>query len=160
MVFRSLQSKYLKKVLHYGTKCYSIKLILRTKCGYLKPSGLYVLLGKQGIKDKQLIEAIKEIEDGLNDGDLGGGLIKKRVAQSGQGKRGSFRTIIVYRSKIRSVFVFAFPKNKKANLSPEELEAYKELAGLLLSYKDEEIAKALREGELKEVNYGEKEISE
>ena len=115
---------------------------------------------KQGIKDSKLIKAIEEIEEGLNDGDLGGGLMKKRVARTGEGKSGSYRTIVVYRSKIRSVFVYAFPKNEKANLSPEELEAYKELAGLFLSYKDEEIAKALREGELKEVNYGEKEISE
>jgi len=115
---------------------------------------------KQGIKDSKLIKAIEEIEEGLNDGDLGGGLMKKRVARTGEGKSGSYRTIVVYRSKIRSVFVYAFPKNEKANLSPEELEAYKELAGLFLSYKDEEIAKALREGELKEVIYGEKEISE
>ena len=115
---------------------------------------------KQGIKDSKLIKAIEEIEEGLNDGDLGGGLMKKRVARTGEGKSGSYRTIVVYRSKIRSVFVYAFPKNKKANLSPEELEAYKELAGLFLSYQDGEIAKALREGELREVNYGEKEISE
>jgi hypothetical protein len=115
---------------------------------------------KQGIKDSKLIKAIEEIEEGLNDGDLGGGLMKKRVARTGEGKSGSYRAIVVYRSKIRSVFVYAFPKNEKANLSPEELEAYKELAGLFLSYKDEEIAKALREGELKEVNYGEKKISE
>ena len=115
---------------------------------------------KQGIKDSKLIKAIEEIEEGLNDGDLGGGLMKKRVARTGEGKSGSYRTIVVYRSKIRSVFVYAFPKNEKANLSPGELEAYKELAGLFLSYKHEEIAKALREGELKEVIYGEKEISE
>ena len=115
---------------------------------------------KQGIKDSKLMKAIQEIEEGLNDGDLGGGLIKKRIARTGEGKSGSYRTIVVYRSRIRSVFVYAFPKNKKANLSPEELEAYKELAGLFLSYKNEELAKALREGELKEVNYGEKEISE
>ncbi len=111
---------------------------------------------KQGIKDSKLIKAIEEIEEGLNDGDLGGGLIKKRIARTGEGKSGSYRTIVVYRSRIRSVFVYAFPKNEKANLSPAELEAYKELAGLFLSYKDEEIAKALREGELKEVNYGKK----
>lgn len=111
---------------------------------------------KQGIKDSKLIKAIEEIEEGLNDGDLGGGLMKKRIARTGEGKSGSYRTIVVFRSKIRSVFVYAFPKNEKANLSPAELEAYKELAGLFLSYKDEEIAKALREGELKEVNYGKK----
>lgn len=52
---------------------------------------------KQGIKDSKLIKAIEEIEEGLNNGDLGGGLMKKRVARTGEGKSGSYRTILVYR---------------------------------------------------------------
>jgi hypothetical protein len=44
---------------------------------------------KEHIDDKMLIAAVREIERGLNDGDLGGGLIKKRLARVGaeRGKR-------------------------------------------------------------------------
>ena len=58
--------------------------------------------------------------------------IKKRVVRGGKGKRGGYRTIIVYRTGIRSVFVYGFPKSAKANLSAGELDAYQKLAvGLL-----------------------------
>ena len=113
---------------------------------------------KEGIRDNKLIKAVREIEKGLDDGQLGGGLIKKRVARYGEGKSGSYRTIIVYRTQIRSVFVYAFPKNAKANLSAEELDGYKKLAREYLRYSNEDIAEALLSGELKEVDYNEKEI--
>ena len=63
-----------------------------------------------------LTAAVREVEKGLNDGELGRGLIKKRVARAGEGKRGGYRTIIVYRARFRSVFVYGFPKSAKANL--------------------------------------------
>lgn len=77
---------------------------------------------KERITDKMLAVAMREVEEGLNDGELGGGLIKKRVARAGGGKRGGYRTIIVHRSGSRSVFVYGFPKSAKANLSPVELD--------------------------------------
>jgi hypothetical protein len=39
--------------------------------------------------------AIDRADRGLIDADLGGGLIKQRVARSGQGKTGGYRTIVV-----------------------------------------------------------------
>ena len=41
---------------------------------------------RESIADSKLVEAIREIEKGLIDGDYGGGLIKKRVARDGGGK--------------------------------------------------------------------------
>ena len=94
-------------------------------------------------------------------GILGRGLIKKRVARAGEGKRGGYRTIIVYRAGSRSVFVYGFPKNAKANLSAVELDVYRKLAQILLGFNDTDLAKALKEGEVEEVNYDdEKEISD
>jgi hypothetical protein len=91
---------------------------------------------KERINDAMLADAVKEIERGLNDGELGGGIIKKRVARPGEGKRGGYRTIIVYRTRFRSVFVYGFPKSAKANLRPVELDVYRKLAQIYLSFSD------------------------
>lgn len=115
---------------------------------------------KEDISDNKLIDAIREAEKGLNDGDLGGGLIKKRVARPEEGKRGGYRTIIVFRVGERAVFVYGFPKSAKANLNGAELDAYQKLAQIYLSFSAASIAKALSEGELEEVNYNGEEISE
>jgi hypothetical protein len=63
---------------------------------------------QEGIADKTLSKAIGSAEGGLVDADLGGGLIKQRVARPGQGKRGGFRTIVAYRRGSRAVFLFGF----------------------------------------------------
>ncbi|MGD0230359.1 MAG: type II toxin-antitoxin system RelE/ParE family toxin [Syntrophorhabdales bacterium] len=60
---------------------------------------------KELIDDSVLEMAVREVEEGLHDGDLGRGLIKKPVARHGEGKRGGYRAIIVYRAHVRSVFV-------------------------------------------------------
>jgi len=106
---------------------------------------------KEGIGDDKLADAVQEAEKGLNDGELGDGLIKKRVARTGEGKRGGDRTIIVYREGTRAVFVYGFPKGTKANLTAFELNEYQKLAQIYLSLTEAGITKALNEGELKEV---------
>ncbi len=115
---------------------------------------------KEDISDKKLIDAVREAENGLNDGDLGGGLIKKRVSRTGKGKRGGYRIILVFRAGDRSVLVFGFPKNAKANLNAVELDAYQKLAQIYLSFSVAGLTKALGEGELEEVDYNGEKISE
>ncbi len=106
---------------------------------------------KEGIGDGQLADAVREMEKGLIDGDLGAGLIKKRVARPGEGKRGGYRTIIVYRTGKKSIFVYGFPKSAKANLSALELDGYQKLARLYLKFSDADMEKAMAAGELMEV---------
>ena len=115
---------------------------------------------KEDISDKKLADAVRETEKGLHDGELGGNLIKKRVARAGEGKRGGYRTIIVYRAGERAVFVYGFPKSAKANLNAVELDAYQKLAQVYLSFSDAGMAKALSAGELEEVNDNGEELSE
>jgi hypothetical protein len=115
---------------------------------------------KEDISDEKLIDAVREAEKGLNEGDLGGGLIKKRVARPGEGKRGGYRTIIVIRAGDRAVFVYGFPKSAKANLNRTEMDGYQKLAQVYLSFSAASITKALSEGELQEVNYNGEEIPE
>ncbi len=49
---------------------------------------------KQGLKDTALCDAVEEMANGLYEADLGGNLLKKRIARPGQGKRGGFRTLV------------------------------------------------------------------
>lgn len=83
-----------------------------------------------------------------------------RIARRSQGKRGGYRTIIVCRAGDRAIFIYGFPKNAKADLNAEELALYQKFAGLYLSFTPTAIIKALREGELEEVDYNAEEISE
>lgn len=49
---------------------------------------------KQGISDAVLLEAVERAERGLIDADLGGCVIKQRVARPGQGRSVGWRTVL------------------------------------------------------------------
>ena len=49
---------------------------------------------KEKIRNAVLLDAVARAEKGQLDADLGGGVIKQRVARPGQGKSGGYRTII------------------------------------------------------------------
>jgi len=56
------------------------------------------------------------------DADLGGYLLKKRLARRGSGKRGGYRTIVEYKKQNseRIIFLYAFAKSDRANISGRE----------------------------------------
>src|SRR3954465_11806237 len=70
---------------------------------------------RERIADRSLTEAIERAGRGLIDPDLGGGIIKQRVARSGQGRSGGYRMLIAYRAGARAVFLYAFAKNEREN---------------------------------------------
>jgi hypothetical protein len=107
---------------------------------------------KQGLNDLSLCTAVREMTEGLYEADLGGGLLKKRIARPGQGKRGSFRTLIATNKGNRWIFVYGFSKNERSNIAKDEEEALKRLASELLSLTPQAIEKAKSAGELMEVN--------
>ena len=80
---------------------------------------------KQEIQDAALREAVRRAERGLVDADLGGGVIKQRVARPGQGRSGGYRTLILYRQAHRAFFVYGIAKSHQANISDEEEAAFK-----------------------------------
>ena len=104
-----------------------------------------------GITNTDLREAVRQAETGLIDADLGGGLIKQRIARPNQGKSSGFRTILVFRTADRSVFIYGFAKNNRANIRQDELKALKVLAAELLAYSDAQLNQAIRKGALLEV---------
>lgn len=73
------------------------------------------------------------------------------MARSGQGKSGGYRTIIVYRTSKRAIFVYGFAKSAKANLEPDEPEGYRELATLYLARSEKDMERYVAEGALVEV---------
>jgi hypothetical protein len=113
---------------------------------------------KAGIGDAVLCEAIRDAERGLIAADLGGGVIKQRIARPGQGKSGGFRTLIVFRAGARAFFVHGFAKNEKDNIGQDELVALKKLAAALLAYDDKAIARVVASGTLAEVICNEKAV--
>ena len=48
------------------------------------------------------------MEQGLIDADLGGGVVKKRIALPGKGKSGGSRTIVANRKNSHWFFVYGF----------------------------------------------------
>jgi hypothetical protein len=107
---------------------------------------------KEGINHDDLQKAISNAEQGLIDADLGGGLIKQRIAFNSKGKSSGYRTIIVFKRNNKAFFVHGFAKNNKANINSEELQAFKELAKLYLSYSDIELNGLIMDNKIIEIN--------
>jgi hypothetical protein len=105
---------------------------------------------KERIPDSSLIKAVVAAE-AKPDADLGGGLIKQRIARQGQGKSGGYRTIIVFRRADRAIFVYGFAKNRKSNVSDIELRVLRRFADLYLNLGHEALARLIETGELVEV---------
>lgn len=106
------------------------------------------------ITDAQLCEAIRGVEKGLLDADLGGGVIKLRLARPGQGKSGGLRSIVLFRCEEKAFFVYGFAKNSLGNIKRDELQAFRKLAASMLALNDKALAAAIRNGTIMELDYG------
>jgi hypothetical protein len=107
---------------------------------------------KQKLDDQTLCTAIAEMQEGLYEADLGSGLLKKRIARAGEGKRGGFRTLVATNKGDRWFFVYGFPKNQRSNIDEDEEVALKKLLSNLLKLTPASIEKAKSNEELIEVN--------
>ncbi len=104
---------------------------------------------KERITDRYLCDAIKEMEKGLIDANLGGNLYKKRVAQAGRGKGGSYRTLVAFKDGGESFFVYGFAKNEKGNIDDDEKRALKALAKEYFGLGEGELKAALDNGKFR-----------
>jgi len=114
---------------------------------------------REGLADPSLCEAVSEMLQGLVDAQLGGGVVKKRVARAGQGKRGSYRTILATNLRDRWFFMFGFAKNERDNIGDDELKMLKQLAAALLGMDAPAIAEAKKRSELVEIDCGKQETA-
>lgn len=96
-------------------------------------------LRKCGLTEEALCLSVSEMEKGLIDAELGGGVVKKRVPLPGRGKSGGARTLLATNKDSLWFFVFGFEKSERANVSPRELEALKALAADLLKLSSAEL---------------------
>jgi hypothetical protein len=106
---------------------------------------------KTGLSDGALCQAVQEMVQGLVDADLGGNVVKKRVALPGQGKRGGARTIVTTQMADRWFFLFGFSKNERANIDTEELKALQELAKQYLALNDQQLEHVVSDGKFTEI---------
>jgi hypothetical protein len=106
---------------------------------------------KTDLTDLALCNAIAEMSAGLIDADLGGGIVKKRVAMGGRGKSSGARTLVATNRGSRWFFVFGFEKNERANIANDELEALQILAKDLLARISEQLDQAVIDGALLEI---------
>jgi hypothetical protein len=102
----------------------------------------------EGLGDDALAAAVFEIEAGLIDAELGGQVVKKRVALPGRGRRGGTRTLVAFKQAEKAFFIYGFSKTERANISALELSALKLLAKELLGYPQRILAKAIQTGDL------------
>ncbi|MFY3138036.1 type II toxin-antitoxin system RelE/ParE family toxin [Achromobacter xylosoxidans] len=115
---------------------------------------------KQGIADQALLEAIEQAGLGLIDADLGGGVIKQRVARPGQGKSSGFRTIILYRTAERAFFVYGFAKSDRDNIDDNEKAEFRKAAVHVLGLSEKHLAELIQKGLFSEVHDHGEEIPE
>lgn len=112
----------------------------------------------QRISSHDLCEAIERAERGLVDANLGGGVIKQRVARPNEGKSGGFRTIILFRLGERAFFIHGYAKSSLGNISTDELKAFRRAAEVALQLEEAQIQVLLDDGELIEVNCDEEDL--
>ena len=110
-------------------------------------------MNKTDLADADLRQSVTEMEAGLIDADLGGQLVKKRVAFPGRGKRGGARTIVATNRGDRWYFIFGFSKNERASIDKHELRALQELASDLLGQDAAAITAALKADQIVEIGH-------
>lgn len=108
---------------------------------------------EERISNNSLLDAVERVEKGLIDADLGGGVIKQRIARPGQGKSRGYRSIILFRTGERAFFIFGYSKKDMDNISDIELKTYKKLALRLSKYSDRDINEFVKIGVFIEVKH-------
>ena len=111
---------------------------------------------KTDLIDDALCAAVSEMVAGLIDAELGGGVVKKRIALPGRGKSGVTRTLVATNKDNRWFFVFGFEKNERANINKKELEALQDIASDLLRLNSNQLDTHVDNEALQEICYDNK----
>ncbi|MEX2261724.1 MAG: type II toxin-antitoxin system RelE/ParE family toxin [Bryobacteraceae bacterium] len=114
---------------------------------------------REGIEDAALREAVGRAEKGQIDAELGGEVIKQRIARPKQGKSKGYRTIILFRRGAKAFFIYGFAKSQRANIDKDEEQQFKEAAKHVLSLTEKQVSELLKRGDFVEVKTNEQEVS-
>jgi hypothetical protein len=135
---------------------YSSKYIGRAQLRVFKTKWFARFARRVRIGDDSICEVIERANSGLIDADLGGNIIKQRIARSGQGRSGGYRFLIGYRRGDRAIFIYGFAKNELENIDNEQLATLREIATEWLDMNSEQLSQALIDGRAEEVYCGPK----
>ena len=115
---------------------------------------------RERLEDGAFCEAVWRAQRGLIDADLGGGVIKQRIARKGGGRSGGYRTIVLFRRGKLAFFVYGFAKSDRENLRRNELETYRLLADVYLALDSAVLSVAKAAGAIVEVKCDDQAIQE
>jgi len=122
------------------------------RCASLRSHGLRASLVARDSGDEQLCEAAHRLARGVVDAELGGGVFKLRIGRRNEGRSRGYRALMFYRPGSLAVFAYAFAKNDRANIGPQELTAFRRLAAEVLGFDDRAIETAVNSGAWREVD--------
>jgi len=108
---------------------------------------------KEAISDESLHEAVRQIESGNYDADLGAGVFKQRIARPGEGLSGGYRVILCFKLEEWTFFVYGFAKSSRANVAQDETKEFRKLAKILFAMTDEQLERMLQNGDFDELPY-------
>ena len=106
---------------------------------------------KEEISAAALWDAVERAENGQIDADLGGGVIKQRIARPGESKSKGYRSIILFRKGKLSFFVYGFSKSELGNIREDEEAQFKKMAKYVLSLTDVQLSELVANGQFEEV---------
>ena len=106
---------------------------------------------KKKISADVLWDAVERAENGQVDADLGGGVIKQRIARPGESKSKGYRSIVLFRKGESSFFVYGFSKSELGNIRKDEEAQFKKMAKHVLSLTDAQLSELVANGQFEEV---------
>ena len=107
-----------------------------------------------------LCEAVDRARSGSVDADLGGGVIKQRIARKGGGRSRGFRTIVLFRRGELAFFVYGFAKSGRENRRRDELATFRRLADEYLALDRAGLSAAQAVGAIIEVKCNDQAVQE
>ena len=106
---------------------------------------------KESITVAALWDAVTRAERGQIDADLGGGVIKQRIARLGGGRSKGYRSIILFRQGERAFFVYGFAKSNLGNIRDDEAAQFKKMARHVLALTDVQLQQLIATEKFEEV---------
>ena len=85
------------------------------------------------------------------DADLGGGLLKLRIARPNESRSHGFRTLVAYVRDGKAFFVYGYAKNEAANVTGPAERAFRIYGEELQGLAEREIAANAAEGRMREI---------
>ena len=143
--------------MNYGTECYTIDSDATVRI--FQSRWFQRFSRKEGIADAALREAVARADKGQIDADLGGEVIKQRIARPGRGRSKGYRTIILLRRGEKAFFVYGFSKSQRANIDDDEEQHFKETAKHVLALTEKQLAELVKRGDFTEVKANEQKVS-